>query len=310
MGVTALAQERLVALREAIAKIEGKSFSGGLEPVTGDVGDRPEPASFATGSAIGLEAGHLENLLPEGFPTGAMIEARGGQFRDAGAVSGFGLGLCLSCCPTRPGQRVLWIGDRFVAREVGLPHAAGLADYGLRPGELVYAMPQRLEDALWLADAALSCGGFSAVMLEVAGNPRGFGLTESRRLSLKARGSGGFLLLLRQGGEEEASSASLRLLVEPAPAATRRLPDGSMFGGSIGNSVFRLIPEKSRLGVSHELILEWNRHDRQFYPATPLHAGAGRAFRSAHPGALVAPPFDRSAGAPALGTIVAFDRAS
>lgn len=306
MGATALAQERLFALREAIARIEGKPLSGGLEPVSEPCARR----SHGGPPARGREATGLENLLPEGFPKGAMVEARGAQFRDAGAVSGFGLGLCLSARPARPNQRILWIGDRFVARETGLPYAPGLADYGLRPGELLHAVPRRLEDALWLADAALSCGAFSAVMLEVGGNPRGFGLTESRRLSLKAKSTGGFLLLVRQGGEEEASSASLRLLVEPAPAAARLLPDGSMLGGSIGHSVFRLVPEKSRLGAHPELILEWNRHDRQFYPATPVHAGARPVFRPARPGALAAAPVDRPAGAPALGAVVAFDRAS
>ena len=282
MGATALAQERLFALREAIARIEGKPLSGGLEPVAEPCAGR----SHGGPPVRGRKATGLENLLPEGFPKGAMVEARGAQFRDAGAVSGFGLGLCLSARPARPNQRILWIGDRFVARETGLPYAPGLAD------------------------AALSCGAFSAVMLEVGGNPRGFGLTESRRLSLKAKSTGGFLLLVRQGGEEEASSASLRLLVEPAPAAARLLPDGSMLGGSIGHSVFRLVPEKSRLGAHPELILEWNRHDRQFYPATPVHAGARPVFRPARPGALATAPVDRPAGAPALGAVVAFDRAS
>lgn len=307
MGATAQAQERLFALRQAIAKIEGRPPADGLAPGAGDPGDEADPGS--RGRAIEADQS-LESLLPEGFPTGSMIEARGLQLRDAGAVSGFGLGLCLHGRPYRPGKRILWIGERFIAREAGLPHAAGLADYGLQPGELLYAMPRRLDDALWLADAALTSGGFAAVMLEINGNPRGFGLTESRRLSLKAKSTGGFLLLVRQGGEEEASSASLRLRIEPAPAAARFLPDGSMLGGSIGNPVFRLVPEKIRLGGPRELTLEWNKDDRQFYPAAALHAGTRPARRPAHPGALVSPPFDRSAGAPALGAVVAFDRAS
>ncbi|MHA7971215.1 ImuA family protein [Rhizobium sp. CAU 1783] len=307
MGGTALAQGKLFALREAIAKIEGRPLSAGLEPEP-DAGCAEVDAA---GGFVGAEeASGLESLLPDGFPVGAMIELRGGQLRDAGAVSGFGLGLCLACLPAQPEKRILWIGESFVAREAGLPHAAGLVDYGCRPGELVYAMPRRVEEALWLADAALSCGAFAAVMLEVNGNPRGFGLTESRRLSLKARSTGGFLLLLRQGGEEEASSASLRLRIEPAPAAARILSDGTMLGGSIGNSVFRLVPEKSRLGASRELTLEWNKDDRLFYPATFAHTGQHRPERSAYPGALVSQAFDRSAGASPLGTVVAFDRAS
>lgn len=311
MGATALAQERLFALRKAIAKIEGRAPGDALAP---EVGIEAEPAGQGTEAARGFSpmpaAAGLESLLPEGFPQGVMIELRGTRLRDAGAVSGFALGLCLSSLSKRPNKPSLWIGERMVAREAGLPHAAGLADYGLRPGELLYAMPKRLEDALWLADAALTSRSFAAVMLEVGGNPRGFGLTESRRLSLKAKSAGGLLLLMRQGGEEEASSASLRLRIETAPAAARHLPDGSMLGGSIGHPVFRLVPEKTRLGGPRELILEWNRDDRQFYPAASPDAGRRPAERPAHPGALAAAAFDRPAGAPPMGTVLAFDRAS
>ncbi len=311
MGATALAQERLFALRKAIAKIEGRAPGDALAP---EVGIEAEPAGQGSAAARGFSpmpaAAGLESLLPEGFPQGVMIELRGTRLRDAGAVSGFALGLCLSSRGDRPNKPSLWIGERMVAREAGLPHAAGLVDYGLRPGELLYAMPKRLEDALWLADAALTSRSFAAVMLEVGGNPRGFGLTESRRLSLKAKSAGGLLLLMRQGGEEEASSASLRLRIETAPAAARHLPDGSMLGGSIGHPVFRLVPEKTRLGGPRELILEWNRDDRQFYPAASPDAGRRPAERPAHPGALAAAAFDRPAGAPPMGTVVAFDRAS
>ncbi len=303
MGGNALAQEKLFALRKAIAKIEGKPVADGLMPVAGDMAARTSDGSGGRMDGLG-------DLLPEGFPAGSMIEVRGVAMRDAAAVSGFGLGLCLACRPHRPDRRILWIGERSVAREAGLPHAAGLADYGFRPGELLHAMPRKLEDALWLADAALSCSAFSAVMLEVQGNPRGFGLTESRRLSLKAKGSDGFLLLLRQAGEEEASSASLRLRIEPAPAAARSLSGGTMLGGSIGNPVFHLVPEKSRLAAPPDLTLEWNPHDRLFYPATSPSSGGALPFRPAHSGALVSPAFDRQAGATALGPVMAFERAS
>lgn len=303
MGGNALAQEKLFALRKAIAKIEGKPAAEGLSPAGGD-------AVVPVSDASGASANDLGRLLPEGFPVGAMIEVRGAAMRDATSVSGFGLGLCLSCRPDRSGKRILWIGERSVAREAGLPYASGLVDYGFRPGELLHAMPRKLEDALWLADGALSCNAFSAVMLEVQGNPRGFGLTESRRLSLKAKAGGGFLLLLRQSGEEEASSASLRLRIEPAPAAARFLAGGSMLGGSIGNPVFHLVPEKSRLAAPAGLTLEWNPHDRLFSPAASPSSGRARPFRPAHPGALVSPAFDRQAGATALGDVVAFERAS
>jgi protein ImuA len=176
---------------------------------------------------------------------------------------------------------------------------------------LVHALPRRIEDALWLAEAALTSRAFSTVLLEVHGNPKKFGLTESRRLSLKARATGGRLLILRQAGEEEASSAFLRLSVEPAPAAARHLADGSLLSGSIGSPVFRITPEKSRIPGSPELILEWNSDDRRLHLFEQFQpSGLG----SPHSVALFPKASDRPHRQAALGSLLAFaprlDRAS
>ncbi len=188
-------------------------------------------------------------------------------------------------------QRLLFVADPQVVREAGLVYAPGLLDFGLTSTTLVHALPRRVEDALWLAEAALASRAFSTVLLEVHGNPKKFGLTESRRLSLKARATEGRLIILRQAGEEEASSALLRLSVESAPAAARYLADGSLLGGSIGSPVFRIIPEKSRIPGSPELILEWNSDDRRLrlFEQFPS-AGLG----SPHPVALFPKASDRS----------------
>ena len=105
MGATALAQERLFALRKAIAKIEGRPPGDALGS---EVEIAADPAGQGTAAARGFSpmpaAAGLESLLPEGFPQGVMIELRGTRLRDAGAVSGFALVLRMM---TGPGDRVV-----------------------------------------------------------------------------------------------------------------------------------------------------------------------------------------------------------
>ena len=321
MAAHAMALETLCALRETIARLEGKPSTGlqafagqastvSLRPAADGVSAGPVPV---TGPLAGMAA--LEPLFAGGLPFGHLVELRSLGLRDAGAASGFALalGVLAQQQSAEDGRaaatRLLWIGDRMAGQEAGLPHAAGLHDFGLAPHTLVHAAPRRLEDALWLAEAGLASRAFAAVIFEMRGNPKAFGLTESRRLSLKARNAGGLLLLVRQAGEEEASSALLRLLIEPAPAPARSLPDGSMLGGSIGNPVFRLTPEKSRFPALSALTLEWNVHDRLFSTVSAAAADTD-VVRQAYPGGVFPKAFDRSHRPQALGTVVAFGRAS
>lgn len=309
MGESPQARETLFALREAIARIEGKPDHAarltvqttGPETKQRSVNERLEHQDLF-GSIVG-----------DSLALGTLIEVRGQRLQQAGTVTGFGVALALMAAEKnkRQRQRLLFIADPQVVREAGLAYGPGLLDFGLSSTALVHALPRRVEDALWLAEAALASRAFSTVLLEVQGNPKKFGLTESRRLSLKARATGGRLLILRQAGEEEASSALLRLFVEPAPAAARSLADGSLLGGSIGSPVFRIIPEKSRIPGSPELILEWNSDDRRlqlFEQSEPASLG------SPHSVALFPKAPDRPHRPAALGSLVAFaprlDRAS
>lgn len=332
MGAGPQAQEQLFALRQAVALIEGKASHAARMAADPDHADAPLRSRIAANPvAAGPDAAgphvtgsgnrDFDRLMAEIAVAGTMVEIRSARMQDAGAASGFALALS-RLLDGRKGtpRRCLLIADPFASREAGLLHAPGLADFGLEAGEVIHALPRRIEDALWLADAALSSRAFSAVLLEVHGNPQKFGLTESRRLSLKARDTGGTLFLLRQSGEEEASSASLRLLVEPAPAMARVLSDGSLLGGSIGHPVFRILAEKSRSSGVSALFLEWNIHDRRLKPVSPTRVVApsivpsrpfGRPLGgSAYPGDLLSPPGHRQAGAPPLGALLAFERAS
>ncbi|OLP60375.1 hypothetical protein BJF93_15625 [Xaviernesmea oryzae] len=320
-----MARERLFALREQIARLEGRPAPALAAQARQDAlaaqldADTSARQDFTPVDArlpLGIE--ELDRALEGGFPLRALCEIRAGSHRDAGAASGFTLALsaCLlagfraraavgasggammpgairrSTSPSFSSRPlVFWISDRFCAREDGRPYPVGLEGFGLSGSTLIEARPRRLDEALFAAEAALRSGLFCATILEIAGNPKGFGLTESRRLSLRAKAAGRPLILLRMDGAEEAGSTALRLKVETAPARARRLPDGAPLSGSLGNPVFRLTLEKSRLPAPLSFFLEWNPDDCQFLPA----AADGSAQRPAHSRTVPAISGDRAA---------------
>ena len=70
--------------------------------------------------------------------------------------------------------------------------------------------PADLQGAMWAADEAAGCNGLAALVFQIKGNPARFDITATRRLMLRARGSGVLAMVLRQSGEEEASAAATR----------------------------------------------------------------------------------------------------
>jgi protein ImuA len=308
MGSGPQAHGELFALRQAIARIEGKPdhaarLAAGLDQ---DFQSEKEGRAGSDSLELGNSTPGFDDLMAELLMPGMMVELRGERLQQAGATTGLALALAIMGSDQAGkgrSRRLLFIADPHVVRETGLVYAPGLIDFGLHPAELVHALPRRIEEALWLAEAALTSRAFSSIILEVLGNPKKFGLTESRRLSLKARSTGGRLSVLRQAGEEEASSAALRLSVQTAPAAARLLNDGTLLGGSIGFPAFRIIAEKSRFPGRTELILEWNPDDRRLRPlADTGTSGIG----SPDPLPLLSTASDRSHRPQALGSVVAF----
>lgn len=305
---TAMARERLFALRETIARLESRTTPDLSEKPLRDGGQQRAPRRLSLGLDI------VDEALGGGVPLQGLSEIRCRLLADAGAASGFTAALAVRIQreeEERGGGSfapVLWIGDTVGTMEAGLPYAIGLLQFGLARRGFFHAAPRKLEDALWLAESAVESGAFCAVIFEIRGNPAHFGLTESRRLNLRAKAAEKPLLLLREGGEEEASSATCRFLAEPAFARQRPLPDGAPLEGSIGNPVFRLTLEKSRSPSPLSFLLEWNSHDRRFVShkqpqrqphKTPSHSGARLSASGDGP--------DRTRQ---MGAVLAFDRAS
>ena len=311
MAGNATAQETLFALREQIARLEGKALPAKAAAEQADLAAQREEPAAGNRSRLPFDIEEMDEALEGGLLLDAITEIRSLSMHDAGAASGFVLSLAALLktkeCNEKP---MLWIADGFSAREVGMPYGSGLKQFGLDPHTVFHASPRKLDDALWLAEAALASGVFLVTILEVHGNPKAFGLTESRRLNLRAKAAGRPLFLLRHAGEEEASSASFRLLVEPAPAVERRLPDGSRLGGSIGHPVFQLTLEKSRNPAPLSFLLEWTPRDRQFHLVANPNALVVPPSGTAHPGAVLPASADRPDRPQALGTVVAFERAS
>ncbi|MFS8047133.1 ImuA family protein [Rhizobium sp. BR 314] len=319
MAEAAVARETLFALRETIARLEGRPIPALAAAAHERLADKPATRSTGLAKplpelpvlATGVE--DLDAAMQGGLPLDALTEIRSLGLRDAGPASGFTLALAARLHAQAPSadaaiSPILWIGDTVATMEAGLPYAIGLRDFGLEPAAFLQASPRKLEEALWLAEAALGSAAFAVVILEVRGNPARFGLTESRRLALRAKAAGRPLFLLRQGGEEEASSALFRFSVDPAPAQARPLPDGSVLGGSIGHPVFRLTLEKSRNPAPLSITLEWNAHDRRFAPVSDVQHPAFPGEHAAHSGADLSASADRSHRAQALGSVLAFDR--
>ncbi|MDQ0457934.1 ImuA family protein [Rhizobium paknamense] len=270
MSSSAHVREELSALRNTIAAIEaGAPLSARSKRVAQGWNAARDPENDALQTVLPFHIEALDHALKGGLCLAGMTEIRHAETRESGAASGFVLGLAARLQALRPGQPVLWIAQSSALQEAGLPYGLGLACHGVQPERFLLARLPKLIDALWLAETALAHGCFTAVILEVRGNPAAFGLKEGRRLQLRAKAQGLPFLLLRQAGDAETGAAHYRLLVRSAPAGFRLLPDGQAMGMSLGNPVFRVTVEKSSTALSCETLLEWSPNDHEFRLCEP-----------------------------------------
>ncbi|MBB4442780.1 MULTISPECIES: ImuA family protein [Rhizobium] len=314
MAQHALARERLFALRETIARLEGRPAPALAAAEQEALAEGRKTRQERTLPPLPFGVEFLDGALEGGLPLDAITEFRSALSRDAGAASGLAMAVAarLQKQEADAGRLMplLWIGDAVGTLEAGRPYAPGLRDFGLSPERFFHAAPRKLDEALWLAEVAVESAAFSAVIFEVRGNPAHFGLTESRRLSLRAHAARRPLFLVRQAGAEEASSAAFRLHVEPAPSALRSLPDGSTLSGSISNPIFRLTLEKSRNPAPLSFLLEWNPHEREFLPVAEPNLVRPPDEQSTYSGAQLPASANGPHRPQAMGALLAFERAS
>ena len=317
MAENAVERQTILSLRDTIARIENCSLPGIVRSVRA-----ADAAGFRRGSegtlqrkALPFGIAALDDVLEGGLPLEGMMEIRNAETRDAGAAAGFMAALAVLYQQERQEKGhlapVLWISQALASREAGQLHAPGLKSHGLDAERFLFVSARTVKDALWIAETALSVPVFAAVVLEIRGNPACLALSESRRLNVRARAGHVPLLLFRQAGEEEASSAFFRFQIRPAPAGERPLPDGSVLCGSIDHPAFHLLVEKSRAYGSADIFLEWNAHDRCFYPLDARRSAALQADgQPENPVDPLSAPAGRSRRAQPLGRLLAFARAS
>lgn len=306
-----MARETFAQLRRRIAKIEGQTnlsafgqaadFSeaaaasaplppGEAKPRLGKEGDGafPSPrtspprapptlAPRRAGVILPFAIPKLDAVLGGGLRRAALHELRTEESRNAAAMTGFAVAL-LARLGTEDARPLLWIVEKTVSLETGLPYGGGLRTFGLDPARLIVVRVTRPLDALWVFEEGLRCAGLAAVVAELRGNPRQLDLTASRRLALRAAESGVTGLLLRPSAHGEPGAASTRWRISPLPSA----PDPE-FTDSIGLPAWRLALERNRHGITGVFDVEWNHEQRSFAPA-------GTA--PAHPRPLAALPVD------------------
>ena len=298
-----MAGDTFARLRRRIAEIEGRPIicdSAEAErqtppfPLAGE--SLPPTRSGGWGGGYGhatdthhsigplpLAVPALDRLLAGGLSRDALHELRSDTTRDAAAATGFAAALIarLATIDRRP---VLWVAEASALREAGLPYGAGLDRFGTDSSRLVLVRVNKPAEALWVFEEGLSCRGLAAVLAEIRGNPRVLDLTATRRLALRAEGSGVMGLLLRQSGEAQANAAETRWSVAPLPAAV-----SDDYPAGIGRPAWRLTLERNRHGSTGTADVEWD-HDRRVFAA---------AGRPAHPRSVAAAAFDRPHPAPA-----------
>jgi len=306
MASSAVAQATVFALRRKIAQIEG-TLPERLEPAVAHADEgqavvlRRHGRAIVDAACLATGAAGFDAALGGGLPLAALTEIHGAQTRDAGAAGGFVLaltGLLLARATRR--TPLLWIGTAEIFHEAGMPYAPGLRSrFGIAPDDLLIAEAPKLIDALWIAEEAAELKGFSAVILEIRGNPQKLDLTATRRLHRRAQAAGRPVFLLRQAAWAEPTAAPVRLVVSPATAAPRHTIAGPL-EGSIGPPGFAVGIDKSRLALPGQFTLEWNADERAF---AERHE---QALGPADTGAMVSLPRHRAHPAPAAGAVVAF----
>lgn len=240
------ATQDVSALREMIAGL--------------DAGPRPAGATF-----FDLGAPGVDGTLGGPLACAALHEIYAAREGDVAAAAGFTLALAKRAADARsPARPLLWIRQDFLDAETGRLAAAGLASLGISPDQLLLVRAPGAEMALRVAEDAARCPSLGAVLIELWGEAKVLDLTATRRLSLRADGSGVPVFLLRASAHPTPSVAITRWRVEAAPS--RPLP-----GEAPGAPAFLVSLLRHRAGLPGRCWhLEWDHETGSFHDIVPL----------------------------------------
>lgn len=174
----------------------------------------------------------------EGF--GAAVERRARLVEifadDPRDAAGSAFALALAGARARNGH-MLWVQDRVALRDHGRPWPLWRA--GAETGGLIHVEARDASQALWAMEEGLRCGDLSAVIGEIAGNPRALDFTASRRLAVASERGGVPAFMLRIAAKADLSGARLRWRVTSAPSAPHEWDDQAPGNPSWALDLFR-----------------------------------------------------------------------
>jgi protein ImuA len=195
---------------------------------------------------VPLGVSEVDFCLRGGLQRGVLHEVFAATGHET-AATGFMAGLAARMSGAK---QTLWIRPDFSAHEFGEISATGLMELGHNPSRFLLFYAANADDALRVANDALSCAALGAVIIEMIGNPKIFDLVASRRLTLAASQKSVTVLLLRFSAKPNTSTAETRWLVRGAPSPKR--------SEAWGYPVFDANLVRNRHGKTGQWFMEWN----------------------------------------------------
>ncbi len=176
-----------------------------------------EAARPREASPILVSLGHagIDAALEGGLACGRLHEIFAEQADDASSAAGFAAMLMRRLGPGAPH---VWLRLDAAQKTGGSLHAAGLAELGGDPGNLVLGILPDSLSLLRIAAEMLRCGDIGTVVAELWRTPRELDLTATRRLAVAAEASGGTALLLRVDAQPMPSAADTRWSIRSSAA--------------------------------------------------------------------------------------------
>jgi len=114
---------------------------------------------------------------------------------------------------------MLWVQDRTALRYHGRPFPHWRRGTG---PPCIHVVARNAGDALWAMEEGLRCAALSAVIGEIAGNPRALDFTATRRLAVASEKYGVPAFLLRIDSAPDLSGARMRWRVASRPSLAPR----------------------------------------------------------------------------------------
>ena len=267
MATSAVARETVFALRRKIAKIEGRLAERLGEPSPAATGERRAAPSRACPARARLSC-HRRRAVRR---SARRRPAAGGADRDPRRRDA----RCRRGGRLRPGARqpapeAPKASAAAVDRHLGdLPRgrlslcARDCARFRHRSrARLLFAQAPKLADALWIAEEAARLKGFSAVLLEMRGNPdaaRSHGDPAAASPRPGGRPAG---LPAAPGGRGRADRAPVRLVVSPRPPGC-----GDTFAGPLAG-----LDRPARLHRRRSARAAPRRQHNSRWSGTPMNA--------------------------------------